>query len=82
MKTIKLEDYNESMGTLISLVDNDDFKNIKGCINISLSKLLDNPSKYLDKDKTYFFYCLKGKRSTRAVQILTVYGYNCYKVVK
>lgn len=81
MKTIKLDDYKESMGTLISLVDKEDFNNIKGSINLSLSKILDNPSKYLDKSKTYFFYCLNGQRSKRAVQILSVYGYNCYKVI-
>ncbi|HBA37416.1 MAG TPA: rhodanese-like domain-containing protein, partial [Firmicutes bacterium] len=45
-----------------------------------LEKLLYNPQKYLDKDKTYYFYCLKGSRSRRAVSILSVYGYKVVKV--
>lgn len=81
MKVIKLNDYTEGMGTLISLEDPTDFKSIKGSINMKLSKLLDNPSSYLDKNKKYYFYCLNGKRSRRAVQILEVYGYDVTKVI-
>ncbi len=80
MKSIKLEEYTPDMGVLISLVDPEDYKPIKGSINMKLSKLLDNPRKYLDKDKTYYFYCLQGTRSRRAVQILSVYGFNAVKV--
>ena len=39
-----------------------------------------NPSKYLDKDRVYYFYCLNGMRSKRAVHILSTYGYNAVKV--
>ena len=82
MKTISMEEYTQSMGPLISLEDKEDFISIKGSINMKLSSLLDNPSKYLDKNKTYYFYCAKGSRSRRAVQILSVYGYNVIKVTK
>ena len=82
MKTISIDDYTSSMGPLISLEDKEDFKSVKGSINIKLSNILDNPSKYLDKSKTYYFYCYNGTRSTRAVRILSVYGYKAVKVIK
>lgn len=80
MKVINIEEYAPSMGTLVSLEDKEDFKSIHGSINMDIDKLLSNPSKYLDKNKRYFFYCRQGSRSRRAVQILGVYGYNVVKV--
>lgn len=80
MKCISMDEYTPGMGVLISLEDSEDFKPIKGSINMKLSRILDNPSKYLDKNKTYYFYCLNGTRSRRAVQILGVYGYKTVKV--
>ena len=82
MKTISMDEYTEDLGQLISLEDKEDFISIKGSINIKLSSLLDNPSRYLDKNKTYYIYCKKGTRSRRAVQILSIYGYNVVKVTK
>ncbi len=80
MKVINIDEYNPSMGVLVSLEDKEDFKSIKGSINMDIDKILSNPSKYLDKNKKYYFYCLKGSRSRRAVQILGVYGYQVTKV--
>ena len=80
MKSIKMSEYTEGMGILVSLQDPEDFKPIKGSINMSINKILDNPSKYLDKNKTYYFYCEQGSRSRRAVQIPSVYGYKVVKV--
>lgn len=80
MKVISIDEYNPTMGVLVSLEDKEDFKSIKGSINMELDKVLSNPSQYLDKNKTYYFYCLKGSRSRRAVQILGVYGYKVVKV--
>ena len=82
MKTISIDDYNPSMGTLISLEDKEDFKSIKGSINMSMYRLLSNPYKYLERDKKYFFYCYNGSRAKRVVQVLSMYGYNVYKVTK
>ena len=82
MKVISMDQYTPDLGPLISLEDASDFKSIKGSINLKLSKILDNPSKYLDKDKTYYFYCYEGVRSRRAVQILGVYGYKVVKVTR
>ena len=82
MKTISMDEYTQELGPLISLEDKEDFISIKGSINLKLSKILDNPSKYLNKNKTYYFYCYKGERSKRAVQILGVYGYKVVKVTR
>ena len=82
MKTISMDEYTQDLGPLISLEDKEDFISIKGSINLKLSKILDNPSKYLDKNKTYYFYCYNGSRSKRAVQILSVYGYKVVKVTR
>ena len=82
MKTISMDEYTSNMGPLISLEDENDFESIKGSINLKLSKILDNPSKYLNKDKTYYFYCYNGTRSARAVRILSIYGYKAVKVTK
>ena len=78
MKTISIDEYNPNMGTLISLEDNDDFKSI----NINMYKLLNNPSKYLEKNKRYYFYCYNGSRARRVIQVLSMYGYSVYKVTK
>ncbi len=82
MKVISMDEYMEGSGILISLEDKEDYRPIKGSTWIDINKLLSNPSKYLDKNKTYYFYCSKGSRSRRAVQILGVYGYNVVKVTK
>lgn len=81
MKSINMSEYTEELGVLISLEDSEDFKSIKGSINLNVNKLLDNPSKYLAKDKRYYIYCKNGKRSQRAVNILQVYGYDVIKVI-
>ncbi len=82
MKTIRMDEYIPSMGVLVSLEDAENFVSIKGSIRMDIDKILSNPSKYLDKNKTYYFYCTKGSRSRRAVQILGVYGYKVVKVTK
>ena len=76
MKTIKLSEYNQRLGKLFIL----DNLNINW-ITIKASKILDNPSKYLDKNNTYFFLCESGTTSRRVVQILNVYGYKAVRVI-
>ena len=82
MKTISMEEYTPGSGLLVSLEDKEDFVSVKGSINMDIDKLLANPAKYLDKNKTYYFYCAQGSRSRRAVQILGVYGYKVVKVTR
>ena len=82
MKSISIDEYEESMGPLISLSNKEDYYEIKGSKHMELRALLDNPWKYLDKEKTYYFYCENGSRSKRAVRILSSYGFNVVKVTK
>ena len=49
---------------------------------MNMYRLLSNPYKYLEKEKKYFFYCYNGSRARRVVQVLSMYGYNVYKVTK
>lgn len=76
METIKLNEYNTSLGKLIVLDD----LNVLSGLKIKPSTLLDNPSKYLDKDKTYYFICKNGTTSRRVVKILSVYGFKAIRV--
>ncbi len=80
MKSINMSEYNPSLGILVSLEDKEDFVSMNGSINMDADKITSNPSKYLDKNKTYYFYCRRGTRSRRVVQILGVYGYKVVKV--
>lgn len=81
---IKLSDYKSYMGTLIDVQDNKDYliNNIQGSINIPFNELLFNHSKYLNKNDTYFIICANGHKSKRATNILRVYGYKVYNVIR
>ena len=76
MTTINLKEYNTSMGRLIVLDD----LNVLSGEKMKASKILDNPSKYLDKEKKYYFICRNGTTSRRVVRILEVYGYKAVRV--
>lgn len=80
MKTISMDEYDESMGELICLSNIEDYHEFKGSKHMDIRVLLNNPWKYLDKEKTYYFYCENGSRSKRAVRILSSYGFNVVKV--
>ena len=82
MKTISINEYEEGMGVLVSLSNIEDYVPFKGSIHMDLKKLLNNPWNYLDKEKTYYFYCENGSRSRRVVRILSSYGFNVVKVTK
>lgn len=48
--------------------------------NIPMGNLLDNPEKYLMKNKTYYIICQSGGRSGRATKILKQQGYQVVNV--
>jgi rhodanese-related sulfurtransferase len=48
--------------------------------NIPMGILLDNPEKYLMKNKTYYIICQSGGRSGRATKILKQQGYQVVNV--
>ena len=77
METININDYKPYMGVLFVLDDT----NVLNAKRIKASTILDNPSKYLDKNNKYYFTCKNGTTSRRVVQILKVYGYNVTRVI-
>lgn len=82
MKSINIIDYNQSMGPLIDVQHPIDYIKYHDprSINIYADKLIMNHKKYLDKNKTYYIVCLKGKLSKKVVQTLTYYGYKMIQV--
>ena len=54
---------------------------IKNAIWIPSIELYHNPSKYLDKNKTYTLYCNSGHKSHKLVEYLNNLGYQCQDIV-
>ena len=54
---------------------------IPGAININANDLLSNVDKYLNKNKTYYFYCDYGNMSRRVVDKLSLLGYKAVNIV-
>ena len=54
---------------------------IPNSINIPSEKLIFEPSKYLDKTKTYCLYCTKGITSDKVGKILASKGYKIYNLI-
>lgn len=53
---------------------------LKTAKNIPMGILLNNPEKYLVKDKTYYIMCQSGGRSGSTTKVLTKQGYNVIDV--
>ena len=68
---------------LIDIRDIEKFNgsHIIGAHNIPMNKLIANPNKYLDVNKTYYVYCQKGLLSVKVVGSLRKQGYNVYNVI-
>ena len=69
----------------INIIDiRDSFKydlgHIPGAVNISYYELINNPIKYLDKDKKYYLYCDYGNTSRVLVNKLNSFGYNLVNI--
>lgn len=71
MKTIKLNEYQKD-GIFIDL----DIE------YIPYQKLIYNPEKYLEKNKTYYFYCKNGIKSKEVVERLNLLDYKVIRVIK
>lgn len=72
-------------GSDISIIDirsNQSYNNnhIPNAKNIPSMELIANPSKYLEKDKTYYLYCQKGVTSIKVCSLLTNLGYKAINV--
>jgi len=55
---------------------------ITGAKNIPMILLLKDPSKYLEKSKTYYIYCQKGINSIKACRELYKKGYNVINILE
>lgn len=84
MKSISINNFNLSMGTLIDLRNKEDYlkKHINGSINIPYNELIFNHNKYLNKNSKYFLICSGGIKSKRATNILSIYGYDVTNVLR
>ena len=72
-------DLNNKIIDIRSKLDYDCYS-IKKSINIPYLKLLENHSKYLNKQDIYYLICDKGKISKSASRILNAIGYKCYSI--
>ena len=50
-------------------------------VNIPMDNLLNNPSKYINKNETYYIYCSSGIRSKKTCELLRLLGYNVINVI-
>ena len=53
---------------------------IPNSINIPSKELISNPSKYLEKNKTYYVYCQKGSTSIKVCMLLNNIGYKVINI--
>ena len=83
IKTININEYNPSMGKLIDIENKEVYlkHHVNGAINIEKDTLLYNRDRLLNKDETYYIYCLKGNKSRRVVSILELYGFKVVQVM-
>ena len=67
---------------IIDIRSNQSYNNnhIPNAKNIPSETLLNNPSKYLEKNKTYYLYCQKGITSIRLCSLLNNLGYKMVNV--
>ena len=83
-KVIHVNDMDSLIGKveLIDIREPYEFKSgsILTAKNIPMGNLLEQPQKYLIKDKTYYIMCQSGGRSSRAVSILLKQGYQVINV--
>ena len=54
---------------------------IPNSLHIDASELILNPEKYLEKEKTYYIYCQKGKTSINVCINIYKQGYNVINIM-
>ena len=67
---------------IIDIRSRNDFLNghIQGAILIEKNNLINNPSKYLNKNDKYYIYCNSGITSKKVVYYLNNLGYNTVNI--
>lgn len=83
-KVINVNDIDNLIGkiNLIDIREPFEYKSgsIKTAKNIPMGNLLEEPEKYLEKDKEYHIVCQSGGRSARACSKLSGLGFNVINV--
>lgn len=83
-KMINVNDLDDLIGeiSIIDIREPYEFKggSLKGAKNIPMNTLLNNPSKYLNKDNTYYIVCLSGARSKMTCKALVQQGFDVINV--
>lgn len=83
-KVIHVNDMDDLIGKieLIDIREEYEYKggSIKSAKNIPMGQLLNEPYKYLSKDKEYYIMCQSGGRSSRACDSLRKQGFNVINV--
>lgn len=83
-KVVNVNDIDNLIGkiNLIDIREPFEYKSgsIKTAKNIPMGNLLEEPEKYLEKDKEYHILCQSGGRSARACSKLSGLGFNVINV--
>lgn len=84
LKSINVNDLDDILGqiNLIDVREPYEFKggSLKGAKSIPMDTLLNNPEKYLSKEKTYHIMCLSGARSRATCKVLSQQGFDVVNV--
>jgi rhodanese-related sulfurtransferase len=83
-KVINVNDIDNLIGKveLIDIREDYEYKggSIKSSKNIPMGQLLNEPEKYINKNKEYYIMCQSGGRSARACNNLKSQGFNVINV--
>ena len=83
-KVINVNDIDNLIGKveLIDIREDYEYKggSIKSAKNIPMGQLLNEPEKYINKNKEYYIMCQSGGRSARACNNLKSQGFNVINV--
>lgn len=84
VESINVNDIDSILGkiNLIDIREPYEYKTkaLKSSKNIPMGEVLENPEKYLDKNKKYYIMCQSGGRSSRATSALSRAGYDVVNV--
>lgn len=83
-KVINVNDIDNLIGNieLIDIREPNEYSrcSIKSAKNIPMQTLLDNPDKYMKKDKEYYIVCQSGRRSSMTCNSLRQKGFDVINV--
>ena len=54
---------------------------VYNAVNIPMDILLNNPSKYLNKNETYYLLCQTGRQSLDIVNMLNIQGFRTVNII-